>query len=376
VGASDSDNVAAALGQTGEQSLLVAPFADAPSLVPRPDNPPGYLLSCKPNRAHLGPDLIAAVSEVRTRISALGAPGMETISAALAVSNDAATQSFASSLSDSELAAAGLRRAAYTVEPGGRGLVNALQGLDPSPNLVVAASAADAWEDNIAAFDGATYGRSRFYPYYLLAEKSSAVYAQTLSDQATASGFPHQYSRFLGLDYHRSQQSQNVYREFSNAFSAETNSVPEPGFEYAYDCTYLAVYAAVAAAERLLQPARDLPPEAILAGLAALQGAGPVLPIRALDIPNVLRSLSSRRGADASVELFGSSGDLDLESLQPTGLPSGTSQRHYYAAAATDTELYCIDAVSKEFCDTGIVFPSAGGAPSGLANSCSCLRGE
>jgi hypothetical protein len=374
VGPTRSDAVAPTLEQTARRALLVAPFADSPSLAPEAGNTTAYLLSCKPNRQHLRAYLLEAVNEARALVTALGAPGMDPPSLALAVSNDVATQRFAEGFNDRDLAAAGLRRVRYAAEAGGLGLVNALQTIEPAANLVVAASAEDSWEDNISAYDGATYGSLAYYPYYLLADRRWDLYNRVLRDQATADAFPPQYARLLGLDYHRDPESTLAYGQFRSAFFAETGSQPEANLEYAYDCTYLAVYAAVAAAQRSSTPAHQLSAEALGAGLGALHGGGPLLPIRALDIPQVIAELVNREGQDAAVELVGSSGRLDLERVLPRDSVS-TPDRQYWGAGAADGELYCIDTVQKIFCNTGIVFPLGGGVVRG-ESSCRCLEGN
>jgi hypothetical protein len=375
VGATRSDAIRPVLIKTADRALFVAPFADAPSLAREVDDAGAYLLSCKPNRQHLRAYLLEAVDEARNLITSLGAPGMEPISPALAVSNDVATQRFAEGFNDGALAAAGLRRVLYATEAGGLGLVSALRAIKPAANLVVAASAEDAWEDNIAAYDSATYGSLGFYPYYLLADKRWALYNQVLRDQATAKGFPPQYARLLGLDYHRDVDSTLFYEEFSNAFFAETGSQVEPNLEYVYDCTYLAIYAAVAAGQRFPEPLHQLSAEAIASGLGALYGGGPRLPVRALNVAQVIASVLGRQGQDAAVDLVGTSGALDLERELPRdGL--STSDGQYWAAGAADGELYCIDDVQKVFCNTGIVFPAGGGPPVRGESTCSCLGGN
>lgn len=375
LGPSRSDAVRQALARTAGRALLVAPFADAPSLLPEAADPAAYLLSCKPNRQHLRAYMLAAVDEARALVGALGAPGLDPSSLALAVSNDVATQRFAEGFNDRDLAAAGLRRVRYAMGAGGLGLVNALRGVTPPVNLVVAASAEDAWAENIAAYDGATFASHGYYPYYLLAERRWDLYNEVLRDQATADGFAPQYARLLGLDYHREPESALVYDEFRSAFFAETGSQAEPNLEYAYDCTYLAVYATVAAAQRSSQPANRLSAEAIAAGLGALHGGGPLLPVRELDVARVIAGLVERKGEDAAVDLVGASGRLDLERLLPSD-GAGLVARQYWSADAADGELYCIDTDQKVFCDTGIVFSRDGGSVVRGENPCRCLGSD
>jgi hypothetical protein len=258
----------------------------------------------------------------------------------------------------------------YTSENRGLGLLSALTQRPSWPNFVVAASAEDEWQDNIAAFDGRMYATSRSYPYYFLADKRAALRAQAIHEATTAEGFPRQYRRLLGLDYHRDPESTLARSTFVDAFTLETGGGPDPGLEYAYDCTYLGVYAMAAAALRFESPAATLSPPAVVAGLQALLGGGPRLPVRELDIATTLEELVRRKGAAGSVDLIGASGTLEL-SFAEREVPSA---RQYYEVAAPDGELYCIDSVTSEFCDTGTILPARGGPPQRLGSSCSCLE--
>jgi hypothetical protein len=376
IGPVTSSRVEDVLDQTGEGALLLAPFAEGPDLQPEPGDSPGVVVSCSPNRSGVRGYLVDAIVEARARIAELAARGLENlekINPALAVSNDEATAAFARELDPDQLADAGVLRIEYTTEAGGRGLVAALEGLDRPANLVVAASAEDAWAENIAAFDNRFYQDHDYYPYYLLAGKRASVRERTIGEQATASDFPPQYQRLLGLDYHRSDRTRAAYDDFSTAFRSHTRGVPDPGLELAYDCTYVAVYVAVAAEQRSLLSGGDVTPQAFVTALGAVHGGGRKLPVRALDIPNVLGDLVSSRGSDGSVDLIGASGDLDFEGGRPAEGSSGGPHRAYFHPAAPDGELYCIDDDSKDFCDTGIVFPAAGGMPTSEEVNCKCL---
>jgi hypothetical protein len=365
--------VESTLAQTGEGAILFSPSADAPYLKSSSGESAGLLVSCRPNRSAVRAYLLRALAEVRAQLAGLAAPAPEPPVTVLAVSNDVATTSFADGFDDRELAAAGVLRIPYTAEPRGRGLVAALNDLDTPPELVIAASAEDAWQDNIAALDGASYARSQRYPYYLLADKRGAVRTQTVPEQVTAEGFPRQYMRLLGLDYHRAAQSSLVYAEFTNAFYAEARGEAEPGLEYAYDCAYVAVYAAIAAGLRFRLPPSELSALAILGGLGALQSGGPGLPVRSLSIGDVMTSLVLGAGSNGSVNLIGASGELEFH--QDEAAEAGlASSRQYHSVAVPDGELYCIDSETLEYCNTGVVFPASGAAPNRSGNSCACLE--
>jgi hypothetical protein len=373
VGPTDPSRVTAVLAQAQGDTLWIPPIADGPNLEAAVSQSPAALLSCRPNRASVRPYLLNAVGEARRLVATITNSEVDSIVPGLAVSGDAATTSFANSIDDGQLQAAGVRRVPYIVEPGGRGLVNALAAAEPAVNLVVAASAEDAWEENIPAVDGATYARQATYPYYLLADKRSAVLQAVLRDQVTADGFPRQYLRVLGLDYARSDLSRQLFADFESAFSAETQSSPEPGLEYVYDCTYATVYAAVAASARLLQPIDQLRPEAILLGLRALQGGGTAQPVAAFNIPAVLATIDATRGGDAALDLIGASGTLDFVLEGEEFVP--VAPKRYTSLSPPGGELYCIDARRQTVCDTGVVFPPGGGEPSRpAAERCECLR--
>jgi hypothetical protein len=372
IGPTLARNLEPALELAGDEAVLFAPFADAPDLLPAPGDAPSWLVSCKPNRSHLRSYFLDAVAEARAQVEALAAPGMDPLVAALAVSGDAASVSFADGFDAERLRQSRLERIGYTSEGRGLGLLSALTQRASFPNFIVAASAEDDWQDNIAAVDGATYAAAQSYPYYFLADKRAALREQTIHESSTVDSFPRQYRRLLGLDYRRDAETKLAHATFANAFVLETGGGADPGLEYAYDCTYLGVYAMVAAALQFESLATTLSPPALVAGLAALQGGGPRLPVRALNIAATVEELVRRKGVAGSVDLIGASGALEL-SLAAQANAGGPSARQYYDGVAPDGELYCIDAVTADFCDTGIVFPAQGGPLQRLGNTCSCL---
>jgi hypothetical protein len=373
IGPTDASRVEGVLRQTGVQAVLLAPFADGPNLEPSELDAPAFLVGCKPNRSGVRVYLLDAIAEASAELGRLGAPGLETISPLLAVSNDQPSYSFAQGINARALSKAGVRVVNYTA--GGTDLLSELRSELPPPNLIVASSAEDDWDTNIPAIDSATFQAHQFYPYYLLADKRAAVFTQTvLHDQITV-GFPRQYQRLLGLDYHRSAQSASAYQDFSTAFQAETSGAPQPGLEYAYDCTYAAVYAMVAAQKRWLRATADITPELFVTALKALSGGGRALPVGELTIQSVVSDLAVNAGADASLDLIGAAGGLDFQGGGPGGLTGGDKSRQYFHPASPDGELYCIDlaAHAKDFCDTGIVFPASGGPPNSTESQCACF---
>jgi hypothetical protein len=368
IGPASSSRVERAIDRSAGRALLMLPNADGPNLEPEVGDSLAYVVGCRPNRSGVRSYFLDAVRTVIARIQASGEPSVTPV---LAVSEDVSTESFASGINQADLTSAGVRRLEYTSEAGGRGLVSALKNADPPPNLVIAASGEDAWEDNIPAVDNATFGNQGFYPYYLLANKRLDL-LETLIDMTTAEGFPRQYERLLGLDYHRSERSRQAYEEFRVAFEVESGggdgSDADPGLEYAYDCAYVAAYAAVAAEQRRLVMGRHTG-AALATSIDSLSGGETAIPVRALSIPDVIAQLLANDGEPESLDLIGTSGDLDFEAAG-----AEESKRHYYRPTPPDGELYCISRSGvKTFCDTGVVFPVEGGEPSPDNGRCDCL---
>jgi len=369
VGPTRTAQLEPALRKAGEAALLLAPFADGPDLPVLADRAAGRLVSCKPNRSAVRAYFLDAVEEVRAQIAALAAPGMDPIEAALAVSGDEATLAFSGQFNDQELQDAGLRRLRYTADPSGSGLLSALIAATPRPNLVVAASSEDDWAANIAAVDGATYVSTGAYPYYLLGEKSTDVLSMTNANASTAAGFPAPSMRLIGLDYHRDDLVARTYSEFAASF-VQAHGAPPAGLEYAYDCAYLGIYSAIAAGIRRGVPPSSLSASEIVLGLDALHGEGAAVPVRAASIREIMARLAARRGESGSVDLIGSSGQLDIE--QSATSADGLSSR-LFSVAPPAGELYCVDGATLSYCDTGIVFPVAGGEPSRSDDGCTCF---
>ncbi len=363
VSASRAEHV---VDRSGGNAVFFLPSADGPNLLPQASDPKSLVVGCKPNRDGIQPLFLSAIREVTARVEAETGEPTETV---LAVSEDAPTASFAASLNDKDLASANVRRLEYIAGPGGRGLVGALRSLSPAPHLLVAASGEDDWVGNISAVDGASFRDNDFYPFYFLGEKRFEL-LDTLSDLTTTEGYPRQYHRVLGLDYHKDERSKLAYEDFRLAFELDrgggAGSEPEPGLEYAYDCAYVAAYAMTAARERRLSQGEPSP-DAIALSLDALAG-GRAVPVRAQSIAQAVGLLAENRGTAGSLELLGSSGKLDFSSDD-----SSESARRYYRRSTPDGELYCIPKTGlKTFCDTGVVFPVDGSEPSADNGKCDC----
>jgi hypothetical protein len=370
VGPTSSRYVPRALAVTAERAVLLAPFADGPELESEPQPAGSWLATCKPNRVNVQPYFLRAIDAARAKVMN-AAPELAPLVTALAVSGDESTQRFAAGFNDEQLAAASIAPVRYTSEPGGVGLVRALAPLDVLPSFVVAASAEDDWAANMQAYDSARYAAAGDYPYYLLADERSALKVEVVANEMTAPGFPERRQRLLGLDYHRDEPTELAHADFRTAFSVELEDSPDAGLEYAYDCAYAGVLAALAARLYLGTSLEETTASAIASGLTALTGGGPALPVRASSIPEMLEALAVGAGTAGSVDLIGISGPLDFTGAGAAPDPYGEAR--HYGVGAPDGELYCIDDDSTEFCGLGIVFPANGGPATEEPSACSCL---
>jgi hypothetical protein len=376
IGPTSSERVELALLRVGERALLLPPFADGPNLEPGASDPAGYLLSCRPNRRAIQAYFLDAVSEARSYIADV-VPGGASLDPALLVSTDVATARFAEGIDEGAMAALGVRRFRYG-DMTGRDLASVLRGVEPPVDLVIAASMEDDWSANMSRYDAEYFGAHGTFPYYFLADKRAWMsgydaqsWEQTVADTETS---PPPYLRFLGLDHERSSLSQLAQADFTSGYLRATGHAPEPALEYAYDCTYLAVYAAIAAGLRLRRPVLDLEPQAIVTGLPALQGGTPALLAGGRDVADVISSLLAGGGLDGSLDLVGASGELDFQIAGADALTTADSVRRYFSVTPPNGEIYCVDANSKSLCDTGIVFSTRGGAPLRSGDACACLR--
>lgn len=370
VGPTRAMNLEATLRSTGDSAILFSPYADSPDLPLLLEGTNGWLVSCKPNRSAVRSYFLDAIAEARSLVAALGAPGMEPIEPVLAVSRDPPTTAFSAQFDDPELREAGVRRVSYTADSNGSGLVGILNAVTPRPNFVIAASSEDDWATNIAAYDSATYLTEGVYPYYFLADKSSDVLSRTNAAGDTGPSSSRPSMRLIGLDYHRDDQVARTYSDFAASF-VRAYGFPPAGLEYAYDCAYLGVLSAVAASKRRGVLASEVSAIEVLLALDALRGGGPQLSLRASNIDEISLLLAASRGETGTVNLIGSSGQLDIEQSVDTtnGLPSS----RLFSVAAPDGELYCVSAPDGRYCNTGVVFPATGGDPIRSGAGCTCF---
>jgi hypothetical protein len=381
VGPTSSERVELALLRVLDRAVLLPPFADAPNLLPSALDPAGLLLACRPNRLSVLPYFLDAAAEAR-RLIAEAFPMAPPPTAALVVSTDLATQSFADRISDEALADAGLRQLRYGDQTG-RDLISVLIDQQPPVDLVIAASMEDDWAANMASYDAAYFERYGTYPYYLLGDDRSEAYEQAVVLQSSAAAPPLR-SRLLALGYARGDASRRAFSDFANAYEALAGRRPRAALEYAYDCTYAAVYAAIAAGLRWRKPMLGLAPGALVTGLGALRGEATARLVGGRDVVDILDDLIAGSGLDGSIDLIGASGSLRVQlagaeaaALAMEAAPAPPKPaRHYFNVDPPSGELYCVDATSQALCATGTVFSPSGEHPPRPPNPCNCFGGS
>jgi hypothetical protein len=380
VGPTSSERVELALLRVLDRAVLLPPFADGPNLLPSAVDPAGFVLACRPNRLGMVPYFLDAVAEARSLIAA-SLPLAPPLNPALAISTDLATQSFADRISDEALADAGLRRLRYGDQTG-RDLISVLMEQQPPVDLVIAASMEDDWAANMTGYDAAYFERYGTYPYYVLGDEPSQAYEQAIAVQSSATMPPLQ-ARLLGLGYARGDASRRVFSDFASAYEALAGRRPLAGLEYAYDCTYAAVYAVIAAGLRWRKPMLGLAPRALVAGLGALRGGATARLVGGRDVVDIVRDLIDGSGLDGSIDLIGASGNLHVELAGVEAAPLSMQAapalaapaRHYFSVDPPNGELYCVDATSRVLCATGSVFSPSGEHPPRAPNPCDCFGG-
>ncbi len=211
-----------------------------------------------------------------------------------------------------------------------------------------------------------------------MSDKQATVLDPVAHDLGPA---PRQYERVLGLDY---PLNQAVHQQFVSDFRsiglpaggdgmAGADSTVSPGLDRVHDCTYLAAYAAIAAQIRFSLSPRELSAAAVLVGLRALSGGGVPLSVGSTDISAVYENLAATRGADASVNLSGGYGALDLLGLSSVDQLIQSATGIYVRPRAHSLELYCIDAPKTQFCDTGRSFSLSDGSQFIEEGGCPCF---
>jgi hypothetical protein len=353
IGPSQAGSLLRAINAVNDNAVLFAPYNDAPDSA----HLTSPLVSCGPSRSDSVRALLSAIGFIQSQAAL-------TTATVLPLTADEEALDFGHLFTPQQL---GTLATVLDYDPTERGmdLLSALQGRSLSPSLIVAPSADSDWLANISTVDVARAAGN--LPYFLLADSRSAAFAgnelRTMSKQ---------YARVVALGYQLSDEAQKAHDDVARDFHEETGGELGPGQDYAHDCTYLAAYAAIAAQLRFSLRPKDLTPGAIIRGLGALTGRGAVLSVSKADVTSVISVLNARLGADDSVDLVGSSGDLDLPTASLSDADTLATRSVYVHPNAGPEELYCIDTATGEFCDTGVTFPATGGDPVRAKSNCSC----
>jgi hypothetical protein len=247
------------------------------------------------------------------------------------------------------------------------GLLRALDLQHFAPRVIAAASAEDDWTPNINAVDGAS---DQTLPYYFLNGKQSDALAL-----ASDSGgpMPRLYERLFGLDRHLEPDNAEVANAFQVAFGVETGNAVSLGLSAVYDCTYLAVYSALAAQRRFALLTGELSADAIAVALRAVTDPNAsAAPVGADAFAATVEQLDMTRGADATVLLIGASGDLAFSLPSAEDIIQGDAS-DYASPQPGAQEIYCVDTTAKAFCDTGVLFSAHGTATVPNHGECACF---
>jgi hypothetical protein len=350
-------------------AVVFAPSAEAPVIEDwQQAGLSSSLVSCKPNRADSETAWLSGRAFVKQQLVAHGLAPADGATV-VAISDDEANLGYDAESSGAEPDDGSLTSVEYDSTGRGSGLEEALAEAMLAPTLLVAPSAEEEWNVNIGAVDGASAPTGHALPYYLLSDEQAAVLTLLTQNDKTK---PPEFMRVSGLAYHLSDANSAANAEFAADFLADTGGAPNPGLEYMHDCTFTAIYAALAGMLRYSLAPAEVTPAAVLVGLRALSGGDTSLAVGGSQASNVLATLGSARGKDASLSLVGASGDLGMalptvdEIIQdPVGV--------YARPAAADEELYCIDASQHLFCRTGLIFSNSGSPPDTSTQTCSCF---
>ena len=366
VGPTRSDLLAPTSDAALNEAVLFAPFADAPLFeIMQAPTRTSSIVSCKPNRRESEASLLSAVDFMRAYIARAQAPAAGD-SAVVALTQTENQLGFADLFRPSELTPHGAQ--ALTFDPKKDDLGTALAALPAVPGLVVGASTEADWSQNVLSVERSL---SDHLPYYLLSDKQSDVLNLLLHDGQRVSP---QDQRTFGLDNHLEAANLSAREQFVSAFVAATGGDPPRGTEYAYDCTYLGIYAAYAGLLRYSLSPDQLSPGAVLMGLSGFNEHGMPLSVGAADVALALATLQRPVSSQRAIRLLGSSGNVgDLQSLPGAfGVVSDTSTV-YVQPTPRAKELYCIDRKNSQFCDTGLIFPVSGAQPAPTEGACSCM---
>jgi hypothetical protein len=315
-----------------QRAVLFAPRAEPPHLGSLVEQP--WVVSCRPQWAEH--QVLAAARFVRNQLisAELLAPEVRAVLVASQVELAQGRASF-----DAEaLAAANIELLAYDSFEGPSAFLSALAATTPEPGLLLAPFGSEDWSHNLAALEQERSATGQPPPYYLLGKRDAAV----LDVMASAP------TRLFALDDAGAEGVQGIS-----------------------DCTYLAVYAALAAQYRFALRAEQLSPAAIVLGLSALVGGKSSLAVS--QVAAIIRTLETTRGTAGSVNLVGSSGDLDFAGLPTPEAAINGAAGLYLAPQPDEQALYCVDPQLHDYCASKVVFSASGAQLTRTASNCPCL---
>lgn len=359
VGPMRSSDLLPSSAQVAGRAVFFSPLANAPVFK---TDLSSSVVSCAPNASDAYASLMSALQSVRRRLIDTGRIAADS-TAAMALSTNEANLGFSNTFKTDVL------RPIETVQynaSDAKGLPRALDLQQLRPRLIASGSAEDDWTRNIDAVDNAS---NQTRPYYFLNGKQPNVLAL-----ATDAGgpMPRLYDRVFGLDRHLGPASADAAVAFEAAFGAATNNAVSLGLAAVYDCTYLAIYAALAARLRFDLLTDELSPDAIVVGLKAVTDTtGRPTPVGSASLLAGIETLQATRGADASLRLIGASGSLDFSLPSAEELLRDRTSK--YQSPQPDTqEIYCVDPSAKAFCDTGVLFGADGRMATTPRRDCAC----
>jgi hypothetical protein len=112
----------------------------------------------------------------------------------------------------------------------------------------------------------------------------------------------------------------------------------------------------MAAMLRYAQAPNELTARSVLVGLRALTHGATSVAVGPEQVARAVEALREAQATDATIDLVGSSGELDFDEMPSVAKITLTSAtNHYVRPRAAASELYCFEQAAGAFCDTGVV---------------------
>lgn len=324
-----------------DSEILILPTADDPRLQQGQNlmwGQQGFDWALRPNRLNEMQFLEPALLKAGALLASVYPAQFTQLSVAYVVGTDPPSQSMTSHL---VLPAGSRLFPLNTVD----GLATAIVNATPLPNLIVASSDADPWDQIIQAIEQ-RWPSGQPKPWYVLRDRSPAIL------QAVQQGsLPR---RVLGVALKRSPEAQLAYERFLSSFKSSYLQTPPPKAEYGYDAMSLGLLGNLLfALHKLSSPDNEALKTALLPMFVPPGPAVEVGDFRS-SVPEALQ------GSGSAEDFYGASGDLDFESAS--------------LSPKEDAVLYCLPKTGMEYCDTGFVFSAQDGHSSGsLDPTCACF---